>query len=188
MGAMCGISTPAATAGLLSCGAGSQPFAQFDGDTNSYFLISNGNFETGSTGWTLSGGARIAGGNDPYHISGTGSSSLAMPAGSSALGPKTCIALLTPHARMMVAADPGAPRLNVQVIMYGLLGNVLGILNYASMDSGSYQEWWPSKYVSSKLALPLFTSYCRVKISVGSGSGGWLVDDVYEDPWLSGMI
>jgi hypothetical protein len=186
--ATCAIGTPAASAGLLSCGAGSQPFFQFDRDTNSYFLIPNGNFESGSTGWTLAGGARVVSGNDPYYISGPGSASLSMPPGSSALGPKTCVAALTPHARMMLVADAGAANLNVQVILYGILGNVLGILNYSTMNSDSYQAWWPSKYVPSKIALPILTSYCRIKITVGAGSGGWRVDDVYEDPWLSGMI
>jgi hypothetical protein len=186
--AVSGFAAPTASAGLLSCGATSKVFAPL-GDYSSYFGVTNSGFENGSAGWSLSGGARVAPGNEPYNLTGDGGNSLLLPPGSTALSDKTCVNLLTPYVRFVgVDRDrgPGTGRLDAQVIFYGLLGNTLGVFNYGSLSSHDYASWALSPKVGSGLALPLFTAYCRVRLSV-SGTDSFRADEVEVDPWLDKM-
>src|SRR5690242_21486132 len=48
------------------CGSTSQPFAQF-GDSRNYTFGANGGLESGSTGWSLGGGA-IVPGNESFYV------------------------------------------------------------------------------------------------------------------------
>src|SRR5260221_9012433 len=45
-----------------NCGTSSTPFATW-GDLRSYTFTNEGGFESGGTGWTLGGGARVVAGN-----------------------------------------------------------------------------------------------------------------------------
>src|SRR5437763_5273049 len=98
---------PSAHAGLLSLAPGScgqqetQPFTPW-GDSNTYVLLPGGSFEPGTPGWRLSGGAKVAPGNESYKASGSGSHSLSLPAGSSASSPATCTGIDHPSARFFV--------------------------------------------------------------------------------------
>ena len=117
-------STAAAQADVVDTGACnsaalSQPFAPW-GDNASYQLAPGGDFECGD--WSLNGNAQIVSGSEPFAATGTlGSSSLSVPAGSSATSPQTCLNASYPSMRMFVsgsgvalisvvyngAADPG---------------------------------------------------------------------------------
>ena len=73
------------------------PFAPWL-DSADYELAPGGNFE--SSTWTLTGGAKRAAGSDPYAATGTlGSSSMSLPAGSSAQSPLTCVDAAYPTIR-----------------------------------------------------------------------------------------
>lgn len=186
------LAAPAANAGLISgivgvalptCGAASQPFAQF-GDFRSYYSVPNNGLESGSTGWSLSRGAAVVAGNEPWHVSGPGAFSLGLPAGASALTPATCINLLDPAIRFFAASADANGVLHVQVIFRGLLGNTLGILNSADLAPADYMGWSPTEAVSSALALPLGTTSFQLRLTSTASSGTWQVDDVYVDPTL----
>jgi hypothetical protein len=185
---------PAAQAGLISgltqivlptCGASTQPFAQF-GDGNSYYAVPNNGLEGGSTGWTLGYGASVGYGNEPWYVAGSGSRSLQLRPGASAYSPAACINLLDPHVRAFANSDGANNGLRIQVIFYGLLGNTLGILNVADQDESDFADWQPTSFVSSGLALPLATAYFRVKFTSLASSGTWQVDDLFVDPWCIG--
>ena len=75
------VAAPAGNA-ALACTGTVQPFAQF-GDYDSYFGFSNNGFESGTTGWKLLG-ASVGSGNEPWHVNGSGSSSLVIGPGGSA--------------------------------------------------------------------------------------------------------
>ena len=179
------LAVPAANAGLLdpilqlalpTCGATVYPFKQF-GDTNAYYAIPNNGFESGATGWSLAGGAKVAYGNEPFYINGIGGHSLSLPAGASATSPSFCINLLDPVLRMVARGSNGG-KLNVQIVFHGLTGNLTGVLNYKTI--GGTGSWQPTDPVSSQLALPLLTSSAQVRVT--SSSGTWTIDDVFEDP------
>jgi hypothetical protein len=174
------VAAPAGNA-ALACSGTVQPFIQF-GDQNSYFAFPNNGFESGTTGWKLSG-ASVGSGNEPWYVNGSGSSSLTIGPGGSASSPKVCAALNAPHWRLFARSNGANGSLTAQVIFYGLLGNVTGILNFTSFNASGYTTWEPTSFVSSTLALPLLTYYAQLRLTSSATSGAWQVDDVYVDPW-----
>jgi hypothetical protein len=185
--------TPAANAGLVSgignlvlptCGATAQPFAQF-GDYNSYFASPNNGRENGSAGWSLGSGASVGNGNEPWYVSGSGSHSLVLGPGAIAYSPATCISLLDPSIRAFARSNGADDALRVQVVFYGLTGNLLGVLNVADQQADSFSTWQPTGDVSSALAVPLATTSFRVRFTSLAAQGTWQVDDLFVDPWVS---
>jgi len=165
----------------LACSGSLQPFAQF-GDNNDYFAFSNNGFESGVTGWKLAN-SFVSGGNEPWAVNGGGSSSLTIGPGGSASGPKVCAALNAPGWRMFAKSNGANGPLQAQVVFYGLLGNVTGILNVTSFSPSGYGTWQPSGNVPSALALPLLTYSAQLRLTSTATSGTWQVDDVFVDPF-----
>jgi hypothetical protein len=162
--------------------AASQPFARW-GDTSNYVLVPGGSFESGTTGWTLSGGAAVAKGNEPY---AAGSHSLALPAGSSAVTPATCYATGDLKMRFFArSSGSSASYLQVKVIVKSLCG-LLTILDGGQVSTNSV--WVPSP----KLALTITNLTSLVSTDsvsfkfVPAGSASWQIDDVYLDPFKDG--
>jgi hypothetical protein len=187
------LGAPAANADLLgglignNCPtSGMQVFAPWS-DFRSYYLAPNGGLESGTTGWSLSGGASVTSGNQPFF--GSGTHSLSLPSGSSALSPATCIGPYALSLRMFGKDVGGTDNgVHVRVLWYGLLNRLLGATDYATFPGGG--KWSPTGSVSSSggfnLLLPLLGSTsARIQITpLGSGSS-WRIDDVYVDPWAS---
>ena len=173
------VAAPSARSALTCRGTG-QPFAQF-GDANDYFGFANNGFEDGSTGWRLFG-ASIGSGNEPWGVNGGGSSSLSIAPGGTASSPLVCAALNAPDWRMFAHANGANGSLRAQVVFYGLLGNVTGILNLTSFAPSGYASWEPSQDVPAALALPLLTAYAQLRLTSTATSGTWQVDDVFVDP------
>src|SRR5581483_1344900 len=95
-----------AQAGLLGCryGDDAKTFARW-GDYSDYVPVPGGNFES-NAGWTLTGGARIVDGNEPFHLrSPSDNHSLLLPPGSSAMSPPVCLQVLTPTIRFVGQAS-----------------------------------------------------------------------------------
>jgi hypothetical protein len=174
------VAAPAGNA-ALACTGTVQPFIQF-GDQNSYFAFPNNGFESGTTGWKLSG-ASVGSGNEPWYVNGSGNSSLTIGPGGSASTPKVCAALNAPHWRLFAHSNGANGSLTAQVIFYGLLGNVTGILNFTSFNASGYTTWEPTSFIPSTLALPLLTYSAQLRLTSTATSGTWQVDDVYVDPW-----
>ena len=191
--ATCVLCAPAANADLLgtilgnNCPtSGVQVFAAWS-DLRSYYLAPNGGLENGSTGWSLSGGAAVTSGNQPFF--GSGTHSLSLPSGSRALSPTTCIGPSALSLRMFGTDAGGTDRgLHVRVLWYGLLNRLLGATDYNTFAGGG--AWAPTGSVDSSggfnLLLPLLGSTsARIELTpLGSGSA-WQIDDVYVDPWAS---
>src|SRR5690242_7286224 len=73
----------AATAGCTTVASATKPFARWN-DNNSYVFSPGGNFESTLPGW-LTSGARLASGNESFHVGGAfDSRSLALGASGSA--------------------------------------------------------------------------------------------------------
>jgi hypothetical protein len=184
---------PAANAGLVSgligaalpsCGSTSHPFAQF-GDNGSYCSVRNNGFESGSTGWTLSGGASVVADNEPWFVNGPGRNALDLPPGATATSSPLPISLLDPYLRLFARSSSADGALRVQVLFRGLTGNLTGVLNASDLSPSDYTSWEPSGDVASLLALPLGTSSAQVVVTSLAQSGDWEIDDVYVDPWIS---
>jgi hypothetical protein len=185
--------TSTAKAGLLGTGSASycdpsavQAFAQW-GDSSNYARLFNGDFESGSAGWYLGGGARVVSGNEPFFISRdrSDSHSLLLPEGSSAYSGTVCFAFGDWHLRFVgknVGSRTGA--LHVQVIVPSLLGGLLTILDGGNVSGTG--TWAPSPRL--QLALCNVTSLLGTRAvafrftPVGNDAA-YQVDDVYLDPW-----
>ena len=185
---------PAANAGLIgnllnNCPTGgAKVFAPWQ-DSANYLLSPNGGFEFGSTGWSLSGGAGIVSGNEPFYPTGT--HSLALPSGSTATSPTVCLGSSQLYIRMfgkdLGGTDSG---LRVRIQFYGLLNNLLGFKDFAVFPGG--KDWAPTGQVQSSggLLTPLpvvsllSSTSARIQITpLGTGSR-WQIDDVYIDPCI----
>jgi hypothetical protein len=189
--AAAGLAVPVASAGstgslglLPSCGTKSYPFKSW-GDLDAYCAFPNLGFESGATGWTLTGKASIASANEPWHVSGAGTHALQLGPGATALSSRLPISLLDPWVRTFARSAGANGGLRVQVIFRGVLGNLTGLLNVGTLSPGSYASWKPTQRVLSTLALPLFTTSAQVQFTSTATSGSWQLDDVYLDPCAS---
>jgi hypothetical protein len=180
-----------ARAGLLSTGGASycdptstQAFSQF-GDSSFYARLYNNDFENGAAGWSLSGGARVVSGNEPYYLSGrrADNHSLLLPAGSSAYSGTVCFALGDWHLRLLAKRVSGTGGLHVQVVVPSLVGGLLTVLDGGTINgSGS---WAPSPRMELLLsnAGSLVGTRAVAFRFTPVGSASYQIDDVYLDPW-----
>ena len=176
---------PQAQAGLLpSCpGTFSKPFAPW-GDNAYYSLVGDGGFEGGAAGWSLSGGAKVVEGNEPFYVHGAGEQrSLLLPRGSSATSPPVCIVLGRPKARLFAVAQGGSGSFRVEVLSRSLLG-ILSVLDGGVVNAGS--RWAPSQPLSllgSNLGSALWATNVQLRFRP-LGDSSVAIDDVYVDPWV----
>jgi hypothetical protein len=162
----------------------SQPFATW-GDNDGYCAFPNLGFESGTTGWTLSGKTSVATANEPWHVSGSGTHSLQLGPGATARSSSLPISLVDPWIRFFARSAGANGSLQVQVVFHGLLGNLTGLLNVGSLSPSGYASWQPTQRVLSALALPLGTTSAQVLLTSKATSGSWQVDDVYLDPCVA---
>ena len=188
-----GLAVPAASAsssgGLLGgllppCGATTYPFKAW-GDSAAYCAFPNLGFESGATKWTLSGKASIVTGNEPWHVSGSGTHALRLGPGATALSSRLPVSLLDPWVRTFAHNVGANGPLRVQILFRGLTGNLTGVLNVGSLSPSAYSSWQPTQRVLSTLALPLLTDSAQVLLTSTATSGSWQVDDVYLDPCVA---
>jgi hypothetical protein len=177
-------STPSAT-GVCAGQAFSQPFLPWL-DPASYTLAPSGALES-TSGWTLSGGAKLVSGNESFRVhSSTDSHSLSLPSGSSATTKAMCVGTLYPTLRLFtVNSGSLLSTLKVEAIFPTALGKVtvpLGVLPGLS----KWQPTLPLAYLANFTTLPVMTNGTTTVqfrfTPLGSGSG-FRIDDVYVDPY-----
>lgn len=156
------------------------------GDQHSYVLAPDGGFEAGATGWTLSNGPKVVPGNESFGLGGSDdSSSLSLPAGSSAGSPSICMSIDTPIFRFF-ARNTGDPTSQLRVdAVYKLLGLVQTKVG-GTITAGS--NWAPSQQISTVLGLStivgtLIPSSIQIRFTPLDNRGQWQVDDLYIDPF-----
>ena len=162
------------------CGTASQPFAQF-GDYRSYTFGANGGLENGSSGWSLSGPARVVGGNESYYVhSRYDKSSLAVSDGSVVYTPKLCMGTTSTWLRFFArSSDNGTVR--AQVVLRNLLGNVLAVVQISDLSPGS--EWQPGPSILNLDSLLGLLGVSSIQLKFTALDGTVQIDDVYVDPW-----
>jgi hypothetical protein len=180
------LSAAPAQAALVSTGACdnatlSQPFASL-GDTNDYKLVPGGSFESGTTGWTLSGGARVVAGSEPYGATGSvGKSSLYLPAGASVQSPYTCVNAAYPSLRLFARNNSLLSTLVVQLVysnpLLGLVPIPVGVVALSG-------QWKPSLPMLTASAVPglLSGGTTQVALRFTALLGSSQIDDVFVDP------
>ena len=170
----------AASADLINLGACntsplSQPFAPWS-DSAWYELAPGGDFE--SPGWTLDRGAQLANGSEPYAATGTlGTSSLSLPAGSSAQSPVTCVDAAYPTVRFFIQGDG--------IVAASLVDGGLAIPAGVAIASG---DWTPTPVMLTTAPLLglLSGGTAQVSLRLTAIAGDPKVDDGFIDPWNRG--
>ena len=137
-------------------------------------------------GWTLSGGARIVPGNEPWKVGGSGDSkSLQLPRGSRATTGVMCVGIGHPVMRFFARRTSGwlLDSLKVDVLFEGAGGQVGSLPVGLVLGGGSWQPTLPFPVLASLLPLlpgektPVQFRFTPV------GGGTWQIDDVFVDPW-----
>lgn len=175
---------------LLGCGYdASHPFLRFL-DPLPYTLLPDGGFERGAAGWTLSGGARVGVGNEPWYASGPGSRSLLLPDNSSATSPPMCMGLVLPVVRFFSQGGSLLSYLQVDAIYTDASGRRQSVMLLpAGLPSGSWSPSAPMAQLGgtiNALTLNGLTTDIQLRFTPKGGlfgSGTWRIDDVYVDPW-----
>jgi hypothetical protein len=166
--------------GTCNSAALSHPFAPW-GDSSSYELAPGGDFESAdftTSPWTLTGGAALVNGSEPYAATGThGTSSLSLPAGASAQSPNTCVDAAYPTVRFFVGGT-GSVALN---LVYDGVSIPTGIV----VAAGS---WTPTPVmVTTGPVLGLLSGgTAQVSLQFTGLIGSPQIDDVFIDPWSRG--
>ena len=164
------------------CGSTSTPFSSW-GDQHAYYLAGGGSFEPGGPQWTLSGGAKVVTGNEPFAVHGASdTSSLLIPAGGSATSPSFCFGLLNPGVRLFATGTGKPATIHVGIVTHGLLG-ALSVLDGGTVNVGT--TWAPTQVLSttfSQLNVPVGTKSIQLVIT---STGSVQIDDVYVDPFCS---
>ena len=141
-----------------------------------------------ATSWTLSGGARIVSGNEPWKVGGSAhSKSLQLPRGSRATTGVMCVGIGHPVMRFFAKRTSGflLDSLSVEVLFETAGGQVASLPVGLVLGGGSWQPTLPFPVLASLLPLlpgeqtPVSFRFTPV------GSGTWQIDDVYVDPWRS---
>jgi hypothetical protein len=183
-----------ASAGLLvstarNCAANTltQPFAGF-GDRAWYTSVPGGSFESGGAAWTLSGGAKIVSGNEPWNVGArTDSRSLSLPAGATATSPAMCVGLGEPTLRYFAKASSllgltGA--MTVDVLTETSLGLVVPVPLLPGLLTNSWRPSLTTPVIANLLPL-LPGQKTAVAFRFHALTGNWGLDDIYVDPYKS---
>lgn len=157
-----------------------QPFTRW-GDTNTYKLTPGGSFESAS-GWSLSGGAKVVSGSEPYGVTGSvGKSSLYLPPGSSAQSPLTCVNAAYPLLRFF-GRNAGLLSTVVVSVVYPepLIGSLVLPVGIVALSPG----WSPSAPMLTASAIPGLLSGGTANVAVRFTAllGASQIDDVFIDP------
>lgn len=158
------------------------------GDKATYFLVSNGGFENGSTDWALSGGAKVVGGNESYHVNNAADShSLSIPPGGAAESHTFCVSRGEDTVRLFVNnSHVSGAILHVDATVQN---PDTGALGYAAFDVNGdvpSSAWAPT----IQLQIPNVlggsgTEYLTLRFTLRGTPTTWGVDDVFVDPFKS---
>jgi hypothetical protein len=150
------------------------PFAPW-GDNNGYVMSTGGSFEAGQPAWTLSGGARVVSGNEPFYVNNASDSrSLYLPTGSSATSACVTAPQIVGWVRFF-AQNSGVSggQLKVEVLVKG------GVYPAGTITAGA---WAPTPMLQSTAPNYKGAVTYQVRLTpVGSGAA-FTVDDLYFDP------
>jgi hypothetical protein len=185
------LSAASASASLLappaaSCDAQplSTPFAKWM-DLAKYTPLSGGSFETSAGGWTLTGGAHVAAGNERYQVSGPGSSSLSVPAGGSATSPPICVGIEHPTMRFFAKTDSGLlgiSLMRVDVLFQDNLGLVSSLPIGVVAGSADWEPSLPMTILANLLAV-YPGDHTAIAFRFTPLLGAMSIDDVEVDPY-----
>jgi hypothetical protein len=149
-------------------------------DPASYVLAPGGAAES-AKGWTLTGGAGVVDGNEPWNVrDAKDSHALALPAGATATTDTMCIGIENPDVRVFTRGS-GVGTLRVDAIFELAHGAVVT----TAIGSLPTSSWTPSTIMPLAASLlPLLPGdHTPVRFRFTAQGADFAVDDVYVDPF-----
>lgn len=159
-----------------------QPFKLWS-DLAYYFLAPNGGFENGTTGWTLSRGASIVDGNEPWYVTARGDTHSLSLAGATAASGSICIEHIDRSIRLFARGSAGTT-LKIEIGYPGAKGTVSYQQVALVAGLGSW-EVTPVLLLPPSLATSDSTSSLWIRFTNTDRYASWLVDDIYVDPFVN---
>ena len=162
-----------------------QPFKRWL-DSASYKPVGDGGFEAGAKGWTLSGGAYVASGNESFDVGGAGDSkSLVLPSGGRAISPFTCVGLNEPTLRLFAKRRS---LLSTTLLVEMQVQTSLGLSVWLPVLPGDVggSSWHPTLPMPLIGNLLTLSGTDRTPVRFRFSPlllGSWQIDDVYVDPY-----
>ena len=157
------------------------------GDTADYSLVSNGHFEAGTSGWSLTKAA-VASGNESYKVrSKSDAKSLAIQPTGVAVSPAFCVGVEHPNFRFFGRRTSGTwGVLNVKLRWTGADGKT-NDTDVGALSGDPYTSWLATPKLPLATTLPLWqsgqTTSVRLVFDPEDFGGAWTIDDVYVDPY-----
>ncbi len=163
----------------------SHAFSSF-ADSANYSLAPAGTFESGATGWSLTGASVVAD-NETAKIHGAADTkSLAVGATGKAISPAFCVAIIHPTFRLFARRTSGTwGTLNVKLRVTA----ANGVVNETVVGSvsGNDTAWHPTAPIALATVLSLWkadqTASVQLEFDPEDYGGAWEIDDVYIDPY-----
>jgi hypothetical protein len=148
------------------------------GDAGYYELAPDGGFEEGGNGWSFTGGAHLVAGNESEYLNGgEDQTSLSLPYRGMATSPRVCVDENTPVFRLM-ALNGGAEQAKLRVIVT----YETPVLKTRSTEIRADDAWAPTEPLHFDIDGQT-ERVARISFTPREGTGDWLVDDLYIDPW-----
>ncbi|HZQ66192.1 MAG TPA: hypothetical protein VFA66_13305 [Gaiellaceae bacterium] len=191
-----GASAAATPAGAIDSGTCStwpplvQPFLPW-ADQNPYFLLQDSSFEAAVSGWTLTGGATVVAGNEPFFVtSRTDTHSLALPTtASSVTTPTVCVTSDSPSFRFFLRNNGNLGYTDGQLAVYLNFTGASGKPQQVKIAAlkGSKTNWalTPSISFIQYISTPLKSGAAQISFTIrpNDNHGNWQLDDFYVDPF-----
>ena len=186
-GVLFALGVPAAASADCPSTTTTKAFKQF-GDQANYSLVPAGAFESGTTGWSLTG-ASVASGNESYKVHGSSDShSLAVQPTGLAVSPSFCVSLANPTFRFFAKQTSGSWATMVVKLRWKDSRGAVNTTTLGSLNGTS--SWQPSQVLPLATSLPLWQSGQTLNVQLifdpEDYGGAWAIDDVYIDPYARG--
>jgi hypothetical protein len=178
--------SPALAASGCPSSSTSKVFKSF-GDTADYSLLSNGAFESGTSGWSLTKSA-VTSGNESYKVHGSGDTkSLAIQPTGLVVSPAFCVSIDHPSFRFFARRTSGSwGVLNVKLRWKESSGQVNETV-VGSLAGDPFTSWSPTPSLPLGTTLPLWQAGSTLSVQLvldpEDFGGAWTIDDVYIDPY-----
>lgn len=178
---------PAMASAACATSTTSTPFRAW-GDTAAYALLTNGGFESGTTGWSL-GGASVVSGNEPWKVRSSGDSrSLKIPAGKTVVSPALCVDITKPTWRFFTKRISGTWGGITYAVRYRDASGATVQTTLGYLDGTT--SWAPTAVLPLSTSLALWNSSQTLQVQLvfttSAGGGDFQIDDVYVDPYVRG--
>jgi hypothetical protein len=160
------------------------------GDTANYSLLSNGHFESGSSGWSLTGGA-IVSGNESYKVrSSADTRALQISPTGTVVSPAFCVGVEHPTFRFFARQASGSWATMAVRLRWSESNGRVNETTVGSLNSSSFASWQPTSALPLATTLPLWQSGQSLSVQLvfdpDEYGGAWAIDDVYIDPYSRG--